>query len=239
MPLRPSTTIRAVPASGGGAVVFSVAPRAACSQVDPAVRFSQVLCIVTAACAPLPSPKQAQPGVIEHIVAVQPDPGQRAGVVLLQFHGEVHRMGDLFAVLDENGYRGLVRTRRQASIDCDHCPGPLVEAELEAGQGPAAVGAVAVGPVQGPSPKARLGRGARGRSPTAAWQPTLQVDLDGDGRWDWVEAERCGHSVQSGCAGSAEVCDMFCTGVARAGKEPDAASMHCRSVVPDLTDCSP
>ncbi len=219
--------------------MFFVAPRKGSRHVGSALRLRPLLCILSAACAPLPSPKQAQPGVIEHIVAVQPDPGQRAGVVLLQFHGEVHRTGDLFVVLDENGYRGMVRTRRQASVDCDHCPGPLIEAELEAGQGPAAVGAVAVGPVQGPAPKARLGRVTRGRAPTATWQPTLQVDLDGDGRWDWTEAERCGHSVPSGCAGSVEVCDMFCTGVAPAGKEPDAATMRCRSVVPDLTDCSP
>jgi hypothetical protein len=209
------------------------------SSVDRDVRPLWPLCALALACAPLPSPRQPRPGEIEHIVAVQPDPGQRAGILLLQFHGELLRTGDLFAVLDENGYRGLVRTRRHASMDCDHCPGPLVEAELESGQGPKSVGTIAVGPVEGALPKARIERVARGAAPSATWRPTLQVDLDGDGKWDWVEVERCGHAVPTSCAGSGEVCDMFCTAVARAGKEPDPALMRCRSVVPDLEDCAP
>jgi len=198
-----------------------------------------LLCSVTLACAVQAPVRPSGPGGVEHVVAVEPDPAQRRGVVLLQFLGEPERMGEQFAVVDEGGYRGLVRAARKSLADCDHCPGPLIEAELLSGQGPSAPGAVALGPVQGPLPKARVGRVPRTRAPTAEWRVTLQVDLDGDGSWDLVEKERCGHSVGSGCAGTANVCDMFCTGVAPAGKDPDPAAMHCRSFVPDLEDCAP
>ncbi|MBK7584869.1 MAG: hypothetical protein IPI67_32355 [Myxococcales bacterium] len=189
------------------------------------------------ACSPASlSHQQEAQDAEQRIVAVEADPGKRPGILLLQFQRDMHKTGEVFAVLDESGYRGLVRTRRQASIDCDHCPGPLIEAELVTGPGPSGTGAIAVGPVRGPLPKARLGRVDRKREPGVTWQPTVQVDLDGDGLWDLVEYERCGHSVPSGC--SREVCDMFCTGVAARGAEPDPAVMHCRSLVPDLEDCA-
>lgn len=172
---------------------------------------------------------------VEHVVAVVPDPQKRSGVLLLQWDGELGSLGDRMALLDDTGYHGLIRTRARSTVDCDHCPGPLVEAVLLEGRGPSDVGSIAVGPVAGPLPRARLARSSGDRGRTASWQPVLRIDLEGDGRWDVDEVQRCGHTVASGC--SASVCDMICTAIVPSGTVPEPSAMRCRSFVPDVEDC--
>jgi hypothetical protein len=170
-----------------------------------------------------------------HVLPVEPDTQQRPGMVLLQWRGPLEAFGESFAVVDESGYRGLVRTERQSTVDCDHCPGPLLDARLMSGAGPSAYGAVAVGPVKGPLPHARVKRSARSKEPGPEWATSLSVDLDGDGRWDYDEMQRCGHYARSGCAGKA--CDMICSVVTRVGESPDPRGMDCQSFLPDVEDC--
>lgn len=169
------------------------------------------------------------------IFPVEPDQKQRQGVVVLEWRGALEGFGESFAVIDETGYRGLVRTETRSKTDCDHCTGPLVDARLMSGAGPNAFGAVAVGPVGGALPHAKLERATDRERPGTEWRTSLRVDLDGDGTWDFRELERCGHYARSGCAG--EACDMICSVVTKSNEAPDPREMDCHSFMPDLEDC--
>jgi hypothetical protein len=168
------------------------------------------------------------------MVAVDRDPQNRTGHVLLRWDGDYDGTRARYALIDVTGYRGLVENRGRSDVDCDHCPGPLVDGILMSGPGPRDYGAVAVGPVDGPLPHARM-RQAPPHDLDDTWRPVVQIDLDGDGRWDLESVQRCGHSVRSGCAG--EVCDMTCVAVREPGHEPDTKRMQCVSFLPDVEDC--
>lgn len=178
--------------------------------------------------APAPSPSRLS------VFTVEPDAHPHANAVSLHWRGPLTRFGLTFALIDDGGYRGLVRTVARSKEDCDDCAGPLVDAERIAGPGAVSDSTVAVGPVDGPLPRAKIQR-APSASPGAQWQPALFVDLNGDGRWDFQQMQRCGHYAPSGCSG--RVCDVICTGVARIGARPGARDTHCQSFVPDLQDC--
>jgi hypothetical protein len=169
------------------------------------------------------------------VLPVEPDVLRRPGMVVLEWRGALDGFDQSFALLDESGYRGMVRTVSRSKAECDHCGGPLLDARLVSGTGPSALGAVAVGPVAGPLGHAKLERVTSHAPPDEAWRPSLSIDLDGDGSWDFQEMQRCGHYARSGCSGSA--CDMICTVVARVGQAPDPGEMDCRSFAPDLEDC--
>lgn len=170
------------------------------------------------------------------IVAVDADPAKRPGHLLLRWEGPYDGEHALYALIDEKGYRGLVQSGDRSTTDCDHCPGPLVDGQLDSGPGPSEYGAIAVGPVDGPMPRANMKR-VKPHALDQTWRAVTKVDLDGDGRWDLEEVRRCGHTVRSGC--SDEVCDMTCTAVTPPGHDPDPKLMNCVSFVPDLEDCAP
>lgn len=196
-------------------------------------RTTWLIALAALGCRPVDVPSSVT-GL--RIVAVDADPAKRPGHLILRWEGEYDGEHALYALIDERGYRGLVQSGDRAAADCDHCLGPLVEAELDSGPGPTEQGTIAVGPVTGALPRARMKRlnaGALG----AKWQAIVKVDLDGDGRWDMEQVQRCGHVVRSGC--SDEVCDMACTAVTQPGKDPDPKSLHCASLTPDVADCAP
>lgn len=184
-----------------------------------------------AGCQPARSPSS---GSELRIVAVDADPEQRAGRLLLRWEGEYDDSRELFVIVDERGYAGVARVIGRSEADCDHCPGPLLEASLDSGPGPQSHGAVAFGPVGGPLPKARMKR-LEAPALDATWHPVLRIDRDGDGRWDLEQVRRCGHFVRSGCAD--EVCDMACSATTSPGQSPDPKAMRCVSFVPDVEDC--
>ena len=188
---------------------------------------------ILVACRPAQEPTSTS-GL--RIIAVDADPQKRSGHLLLRWEGEYDGRQALYALVDEKGYRGLVESGDRYPIDCDHCPGPLIDGRLDSGRGPSEYGAIAVGPVSGPMPRANMKR-VKPHSLDATWRAITKVDLDGDGRWDLEEVRRCGHTVRSGC--TSEVCDMTCTAVTQPGRDPDPKLMQCVSFVPDVDDCAP
>lgn len=170
------------------------------------------------------------------VFAVDPDPDGRDGYVLLRWSGEYDGGHSLYALIDDFGFAGLAETVGRSPRACDHCPGPLVEARVDSGPGPMDSGAVAVGPLDGPLPHARMKR-PKLHPLDEQWRTVLKLDLDGDGRFELQEARRCGHMVPSGC--SDEVCDKVCSAVTRPGREPDPQQTLCVSFRPDVRACQP
>ncbi len=194
-----------------------------------APHFAPLLVAAFSSCHPKASAPASERAIV---VSVSPDLAGRADRVLLHWQGEYRDAGRQLAIIDATGYRGLIESAEVSSADCDHCAGPLVEAKLVAGAGPGPA-AVAVGPVAAAVPRARLLPVAPPAELNERWQPSVQVDLDGDGVWDVQQVARCDHWVGTGCRGRA--CDRQCVAATRRGHLPTDEACH--SFVPDVEDC--
>lgn len=148
--------------------------------------------------------------------------------------GDEERMnGALFALLD-HAYVGLVRVRGRSAVDCDHCAGTLIEAELVEGRPCAAC--TAIGPLSDAPRRATRVHLADWDRESELWVATESIDLDGDGRPEIEEVYRCGHRRPSGCAHS--VCDEDRRALRKVGQsEPLQGSVSRRGYLPDVEDC--
>jgi hypothetical protein len=141
----------------------------------------------------------------------------------------VPRAGELFALIAAEGYVGLVRIVGLDARDSDYVRVEVVHGKL-------AGDLVAVGPVSGPLERATVHEFRAVDLPS--WQPTLAVDVDGDGGSDLELVGRCGHYVTSGC--NDRVCNEVCVGTRRASeKDPERATIECESFLPDIERCDP
>lgn len=152
----------------------------------------------------------------------------------LQWRGEYGRedVGLLFAVVDERGYRALVRTAAEPS-DCDDCAGPRVGIDVVSGSLRGLRHAVALGPVRGPFPRARVLRTSPSNDVPESWAPITEIDLDGDGAADIADVVRCGAFVTE--PRGTRACREVCHGV----RDRDgnlAPERACFGFVPDVDD---
>jgi hypothetical protein len=202
-----------------------------------------------ASCRPTPRPLPANPAssiVLRAFSAASPCRSEDAVAcesekrVLVQWIGHFDMAGQLFAVIDEAGYAGMIRPRRDGG-PCSHCPGPEVEADLIAGRGPSRRSrAVAVGPIDTPPVHASI------RSfdvdllhaTSSEWRVTLEVDLDGDHRPEIEWITRCAHPISSPCSGP--WCLEQC-GATRLSRSPsgEVFDVDCGDGIPDVPDCEP
>jgi hypothetical protein len=156
--------------------------------------------------------------------------------------------GALVSVADETGYLATFRIG-SARGECDHCLGPYAEAELVHGQlwpdvpgvPPGRICHSGVGPVAAPLEKLRLKElsvvpAVWEQQAPSPWQPSLEIDLDGDGQADLEYVQRCDRVQSTGC--NEHVCDRTCRGVRRVGDPESSVSfVECQGYIPDLRDC--
>jgi hypothetical protein len=143
------------------------------------------------------------------------------------------QIGRLYALVGEAADTALVCADREVD-DCDDCAHPRFRAVLV--RPSRATPLLAVGPVEGPLPRATARRtGARAPIPAdELWRREAAVDLDGDGAPDLEQVIRCGRRVPSGCDGG--VCGQHCVGTRTVGAtEPRAVGCH--GFIPDAEDC--
>ena len=153
----------------------------------------------------------------------------------LAWRGEPPKTQALFAVIADEGYRALVRTRPGADVpDCDDCPGPLVAFDVVSGE-VRGERLVAVGPVDGPRPRARIER-KNWSAPGADWQTLIAVDIDGDGHFEREKVVRCGRWAPSGCKD--RVCNEWCFAIRDVGRDV-VDGVSCQGFIPDVEDCAP
>lgn len=152
----------------------------------------------------------------------------QTGPAGLRWRGPVPKKGELFALIATHGYVGLVRIVGLDAQDSDYVRVELV-------QGSARGNVVAVGPVSGPLERAKL-RELSADLDSPSWQPTLALDLDGDGTSDLELLGRCRRYAASGC--EERVCSEVCVGTRRAGEQnPSPATIECESFLPDIQQC--
>lgn len=143
-----------------------------------------------------------------------------------------------YALIDDAGYAGTVRVVGPSKIDCDDCGVTLLAVTATDHRHACRAACVAVGPVNATLSRARIAALPGAAREDATWQTTLEVDVDGDGRWDLDAVARCGGTTPSGCSG--QVCNRLCTATRVTGRaDPEAATVSCVSFVPDVDDCTP
>jgi hypothetical protein len=159
---------------------------------------------------------------------------------VVQWIGSFDFAGSVFALIEEDGYTGMIRLRREEG-HCFDCPGPEIEADLIAGRGPSGRGlSVAVGPIDTPPIRARLRRFDvdRFHMTSSEWRVTLEVDLDGDRQPDLEWVTRCKHWISSPCSG--KWCVETCSAT-RMTRRPsgEVFDVDCGDGIPDVPDCEP
>lgn len=142
--------------------------------------------------------------------------------------------GSLFSILDTAGYKCQVKLLGLSSTDCDHCPGPLLDLQVVEGRCPTS-SSLALGPTALPLRDASYARKDTEPFPKN-WETSLVIDLNGDSKYELMQAIVCDQWLPSGCADQA--CARICTGLRDTPTSaPRASSISCHAFVPDLDDC--
>ncbi len=137
--------------------------------------------------------------------------------------------GQRFALIGSRN--GLAVVEGPATTECDHCVLPRSAARVD--HGPEGL-LIALGPVVEALPSARAK--AREVPMSSEWKAELEVDVDGDERYDIERVARCDRTVASGC--HSQVCDRICRGTRTVGASTVRA-ISCQSFLPDIEDCHP
>jgi hypothetical protein len=222
-------------------------------QVEDSKRsIAAVVFGLTVACGAAPDgPDTQASSETLNVFEVCPPLPEESGIGLASWPA-IRWPGVLVSVADETeGYVATFRIGGKWPGDCSHCPGPDADAELVHGQfwpdldgvPPGQVCLTGVGPVAAPLLTLRLKelsirpRVWEKQSPSE-WQPSLEIDLDGDGQADLERVERCDRVIASGCG--QHICDRTCSGVRRARDPENRANfVQCSSYIPDMLDCPP